>query len=176
MFLFTTINKLKLLSHTLSYFYAFPSQHCFTLPQTESHLISFYPWFALWSPMEVNTTTTTIVPTGPPTAATKNPTFTRHHLHSEKHNHTHDDHFPFKTVLITVAVAAFITVLFIIFLVVCFIRRQKSSSSKNNGTCKDDSSRSVLHHTSSRLITSTMLNFNASPGKLLTSWRNVIIN
>ncbi|XP_057427827.1 probable serine/threonine-protein kinase PBL7 [Lotus japonicus] len=105
--------------------------------------------------MEVNTTTT--VPSEPPTVASH--TFARHHLHSENHNHSHG-HFPFKTILTTIAVAAAVTILFIIFLVFYLIRRQKPSVKK--GTCKDDSSRE-LHDTNSRLIVSTMLSFDASP-------------
>ncbi|KAJ1387457.1 Serine-threonine/tyrosine-protein kinase, catalytic domain [Sesbania bispinosa] len=79
--------------------------------------------------MEVNTTNTA----GPPTVATKNHTFTQHHLNSENHKHSHD-HFPFKAILITISV---------------------------NETSKDDSR--ILHDTSSRLIASTMLNSNSSP-------------
>lgn len=109
--------------------------------------------------MEANTTTT-IVPAGAPTVATKNHTYTQHHLHSENHNN-HHGHFPSKTILITITAATVVTVLFTIFLVVFLLRRQKSSS--RNGTCKDNSR--VLHDTSSRLIASTTLNFNSSPGK-----------
>nr|WIL59807.1 nodulation protein [Melilotus officinalis] len=127
------------------------SQPSFSL-QTESHLIS------LWSPMEVNTTTT--VPAGPPTVSTKNHTFIHHyhHLHSEKHYHSH---IPFKTILIIITMVALIMLLFTIFMVVCLIRRQKSSC--KNGVCKDDCETRVLHDTSRRHIAPTILSFDSSP-------------
>ncbi|KAL2600643.1 hypothetical protein AAZV13_10G124700 [Glycine max] len=101
--------------------------------------------------MEVNTTTTT-VPSGPPT---RNHSYTQHRLHSERHSHNHSHgHFPSKTILIIIAFVTLVTVLFIIFVVLFLIRRQKSSS--KNGTCEEDSRE--LHDTSSRLITSTTLN------------------
>ncbi|KAK7356052.1 hypothetical protein VNO80_15318 [Phaseolus coccineus] len=100
--------------------------------------------------MEVNTTTTTTVPAGPPT---KNHSFTHHRLHSERHSHSHG-HFSSKTILIIISLVTLVTVLFVIFLVLFLMRRLKSST--KNGTCKEDSRE--LHDTSSRLITSSTLN------------------
>lgn len=100
--------------------------------------------------MDVNTTTT--VPAGPPTK--HHSSYTQHHFHSQKHNHSSHGHFPSKAILITIALVTLVTVLFIIFVVLFLIRRQKSST--KNGTCQEDSRE--LHDTSSRLITSTTLN------------------
>lgn len=108
--------------------------------------------------MEVNATTT--VPAGPPR---KNHTFIHHyhHLHSEKHYHSHG-HFSFKTILIAIIFVALIMLIFTIFMVVWLIRRQKSS--KENGTSKDDSESRVLHDKTNRLMASTIMSFDSSPG------------